>query len=94
MRLEIIIPDNTRQDVKSKLANLTERLSAHPELVEEIHFSGDNEDATIQRMFTPALLEEIDAADSEIDTGAFFTAEQLDEHFKRKTAEWEMQHQR
>lgn len=36
MRLEIIIPDDTRPDLKSKLASLTERLSAHPELVEEL----------------------------------------------------------
>jgi len=36
MRLEIIIPDSTRPDVKSKLASLTKRLSAHPELVQDL----------------------------------------------------------
>jgi hypothetical protein len=36
MRLEIIIPDSTRPDLKSKLASLTKRLSAHPELVDEL----------------------------------------------------------
>ena len=35
MRLEIIVPDSTRPDVKSKLTRLTKRLSAHPEMVEE-----------------------------------------------------------
>lgn len=37
MRLEINIPDSTRSAVKNKLASLTQRLNAHPELVEEIH---------------------------------------------------------
>lgn len=36
MRLEIIVPDSTSQDVKRKLTNLTERLSAHPELADEL----------------------------------------------------------
>jgi hypothetical protein len=36
MRLEIIIPDSTRPDVKRKLKSLTKRLSAHPEFVEEL----------------------------------------------------------
>jgi hypothetical protein len=36
MRLEIIIPDSTRPDLKAKLSGLTKRLSAHPELVEEL----------------------------------------------------------
>lgn len=36
MRLEIIIPDSTRPDVKSKLTSLTKRLSANPELVYDL----------------------------------------------------------
>ena len=36
MRLEIIIPDNTRPDLKRKLTGLTQRLSANPELVDEL----------------------------------------------------------
>lgn len=36
MRLEITIPDDTRPELKSKLTSLTERLSANPELIEEL----------------------------------------------------------
>jgi hypothetical protein len=38
-------------------------------------------------------LAEIEAADAEIDSGNFFTADQIDEHFKQKSAEWGIQHQ-
>ncbi len=93
MRLEINIPDTTRLEYKTKLVTLTELLSAKPELVAEIHMNGDLEDAAIQAMFTPELLNEIEAADAEIDAGNFVTADQLDEHFKRKSDEWVLQHQ-
>lgn len=36
MRLEIIIPDDTRPELKHKLANLTKRLSDDPELVDSL----------------------------------------------------------
>jgi len=93
MRLEIVVPDSTSPEVMARLTSLAEQLSANPELVEEIHFDGDAEDAAIQAMFTPELLAEIEAADAEIDAGNFVTADQLDEHFKRKAAEWNLQHQ-
>jgi hypothetical protein len=94
MRLEIIIPDNTRSDLIAKLTGLTQRLSAFPELVDEIELSEDTDDASIQRLFTPKLLAEIEAADTEIDAGMFFTTEQVEEHFKQKSAEWANQHRR
>jgi len=36
MRLEIIIPDDTRPELKTKLTRLTKRLSANPELVNDL----------------------------------------------------------
>jgi hypothetical protein len=36
MRLEINIPDSTRPDLKARLISLTKRLSARPELVDEL----------------------------------------------------------
>lgn len=36
MRLEIVIPDSTRPEVKRKLTNLAHRLSVNPEMVEEL----------------------------------------------------------
>lgn len=90
MRLEINIPDNTREDLKARLIDITERLSARPELAEEIEL---DEDAAIQRMFTPDRLAHIARADAEIDAGNFFTAEQVDEHFKQKHSAWIQTHQ-
>ena len=88
MRLEIIIPDSTRPDVKARLTTLTQRLSERPELVDEI---GVYDDAAIQSMFTPERLAHIAKSDAEIDEGKFFTAEQVDEHFKQKHAAWHSQ---
>jgi len=88
MRLEIIIPDSTRPDLKVMLTSLTQRLSAHPELVEEIHMTGDDEDATIQQMFTPGLLSEIDAAGADLKAGNFRTQEQVDATLVAKRARW------
>ena len=36
MRLEIIIPDSTRPDLKARLTRLTQRLSDRPELLDEL----------------------------------------------------------
>ncbi len=88
MRLEINIPDSTKPEYKHKLASLTELLSSNPELVADIHLNRDTEDAAIQAMFTPALLAEVEAADAE----NFLTADQLDNHFKRKSDAWALQH--
>jgi len=87
MRLEIIIPDSTRPDLKARLTSLTQRLSARPELVEEIHLNGD-EDAAIQRMFTPERLAIIDAADADISAGNGLTMEQLDARLAATRTEW------
>ncbi|MDR3690907.1 MAG: hypothetical protein P4L46_16125 [Fimbriimonas sp.] len=88
MRLEIIIPDSTRPDLKAMLTSLTQRLSARPELVEEIHLNGDDEDAAIQRMFTPERLAIIDAADADISAGNGLTMEQLDARLAATRTEW------
>ena len=88
MRLEIIIPDSTRPDLKARLTSLTKRLSAHPELVEEIHLSSDAEDAAIQRLFTPERLANIDAAQAGIRAGKGRTLEQLDQRLAATKAEW------
>jgi hypothetical protein len=93
MRLEINIPDSTRPEYKTKLATLTQQLSAHPELVADIHLSGDAEDDDIQAMFTPERLAIIDEALAEAKNGTFFTAAQVEEHFAQKENSW-MQSQR
>ena len=88
MRLEIIIPDSTSPDLKARLTSLTERLSRRPELVEEIHFKGEAEDAAIQKLFTPERLAKIDAAQAGIRGGKGRTLEQLDERLAATKAEW------
>jgi predicted transcriptional regulator len=87
MRLEIIIPDSTRPELKAKLARLTQRLSDRPELVEEF----DLEDDEIQAMFTPERLDHIDKALADVAAGRFYTAAQVEEHFARKEASWQSQ---
>jgi predicted transcriptional regulator len=93
MRLEIIIPDSTRPELKARLTSLTQELSAHPELVEDIYLNGEVDDAHIQRMFTPERLAHIEKSDAEIDAGNFFTGEQVQAQLKQKHAEWVEQHQ-
>jgi hypothetical protein len=88
MRLEIIIPDDTRPAVKSKLTRLTKQLSANPELIEEIRFNGDSENAAIQRLLTPERLAKIDAARADVRAGNGRTLEQLDERIAATRAEW------
>ena len=94
MRLEIIIPDSTRPEYKTKLAELSQQLSAHPELVADIHLNGDDENAAIQAMFTPERLAHIAKSDAEIDAGNFFTGEQVQAQLQQKHAEWIQQHPR
>lgn len=88
MRLEIIIPDSTRPDLKVRLTTLAGQLSARPELVEEIRLDGDAEDAAIQAMFTPERLAKIDAAQADIRAGNGRTLEQLDQRLAATKAEW------
>jgi predicted transcriptional regulator len=85
MRLEIIIPDSTRADVKARLTSLTQRLSEKPELVDEIELV---DDAAVQAMFTPDRLAHIDRALAEVEGGNFFTAAQVEEHFAQKATSW------
>lgn len=85
MRLEIIIPDTTRPELKAKLASLTRRLSERPELVEELE---TGEDEAIQRMFTPERLAHIARAKAEIDAGHGLTLDQLDSELAANKAEW------
>ena len=89
MRLEIIIPDTTRPDLKAQLASLTQRLSAKPELVEEIRFNGDAEDAAIQKLFTPQLLAKIDAAGEDMKAGNRVTMAEVRERQAAIRAEWQ-----
>lgn len=88
MRLEINIPDSTRPDLKAQLLILSRRLSAKPELVEDIQFKGDSEDAAIQDLFTPELLAQIDAAGADIRAGNGLTMEQVRERLAATRAEW------
>jgi hypothetical protein len=88
MRLEITIPDSTRLDVKSKLTDLLSQLSARPELVEEIHLNGNAEDAAIQKLFTPALLAEIDAAGEDIKAGNRVSMEEVETSLAATKARW------
>jgi hypothetical protein len=89
MRLEIIIPDSTRPAVKSKLTSLFDQLRARPELVEEIHLNGDAEDAAIQKLFTPALLAEIDAAGADMKAGNRVSMTEVRERQAAIRAEWQ-----
>lgn len=88
MRLEIVIPDSTLPDLKAQLATLAEQLSAKPELVTRINLEDDDE-ATVQAMFTPERLAHIDAAIAEVKDGTFYTEAQVEEHFARKKASWQ-----
>jgi len=88
MRLEIIIPDSTRPELKARLTRLTERLSARPELAEEFAFEEDD----FQAMFTPDRLAHIDEALADVAAGRFHTAAQVEEIFARKEATWQSQH--
>jgi hypothetical protein len=66
MRLEIIIPDSTRPELKARLTVIAKRLSARPELAEKIDL---DEDEAIQRRFTPAVLAQIARAKAQTDAG-------------------------
>jgi len=59
-----------------------------PELVDEIHLDGDEEDEAIQRLFTPELLAKINAAGADIAAGNFATLEQVDARIAATRAEW------
>ena len=88
MRLEIIIPDSTREDVKTKVARLAQRLSDCPELIRDLKFEDDD----IQAMFTPERLAHIDRALAEVDAGRSYTASQVEDYFAEKERSWDRQH--
>ena len=88
MRLVIDIPDSTSTERKTRLTQLTERLSARPELIDGIYLKGDEEDAAIQAIFTPSLLAEIDAAGADIGAGNIRTQEQVDSTLAMARARW------
>lgn len=89
MRLEIIVPDSTPASRKAKLTRLTKRLSAHPELIDEIRLSADADDAAIQKLFTPELLAEIDAAGEDMKAGNRVSLEELDASLAATKARWQ-----
>lgn len=91
MRLEIIIPDSTRPDLKARLTAVTQRLTEKPELVAEIVFA-DEEDAVLQRKFTPEVIAALHADDAEMDAGTFFSDEQVRNHFVQKQQAWTQTH--
>ena len=84
MRFEIIVPDTTKPELHAQFVLLTQKLSAHPELVGDCLI---DEDATIQAMFTPERLALINRALAEANSGKFFTSEQVKEHFAKKEVE-------
>ena len=88
MRLVIDIPDFTSSERKTRLTQLTERLSARPELIDGIYLTGDDDDAAIQAIFTPALLAEIDAAGADISAGNTRTHEHVDSTIATARAYW------
>lgn len=92
MRLEIIISDNTLPAVKSKISNLLDQLSAHPELINEIHLNGDADDAAVQELFTPERLAQMDTAAVEARAGQSYTREQVDEFLADNRAAWLANH--
>ncbi|HWD38346.1 MAG TPA: hypothetical protein VG944_05820 [Fimbriimonas sp.] len=86
-------PGQDQTESKARLTTLTKQLSAHPEMALDIPLSGESEDAAIQAMFSRDHLAHITKSDSEIDAGDFFTVDQVDEHFAKKTSEWNRQSQ-
>ena len=88
MRLEIVIPDSTAPELQAKLVALTLRLSARPELVREIEFSGEDEDAAIQAMFTPERMAKIKRSQEQIRDGNGLTLDQMDTALSETKAEW------
>ena len=85
MRVEIIIPDNTKARLKSRIADVARQLSQTPELVERIRF---DDDIDIQAMFTPERLAKIDAAKANMRAGKGRTLNQLDKRIEETRTEW------
>ena len=93
MRYEIIIPDSTEPVVKARIDWLTRQLSNNPGLVEAIQFESSalNEEmdhTSIQALFTPELLAQIDAAGAEMKAGEFVTQDQIDASLAETRARW------
>ena len=78
MRLEIIIPDSTRPDVIARLTNLTERLSAKPELVNEL--VNEKAEPIPDYMASVALIRS--------SPNRFKTPEEVNAHIAELRAEW------
>ena len=78
MRLEIITPDSTRPQIKASLTSLTQRLRAHPELVEDLV----NEKAKV----IPDYLGIMDQA--LLSPSRFKSGEEVDRYSAELRAEW------
>ncbi len=78
MRLETIIPDSTSPELKAKLTGLTQRLSAHPELVDE--FVVEKSDALPDYM---GIIDQIRQSPNR-----FKSAAEVDAYIAELRAEW------
>jgi hypothetical protein len=78
MRLEIIVPDNTSPEVKRKLTRLSERLSDHPELVEDL--VSEEADSIPDYMASIAQIRR--------SPNRFKTSEEVDAYIAGLRAEW------
>lgn len=78
MRLEIVIPDTTRPDLAARIANLTRRLSARPELVDEL--TGEKEDPTPDYAASIAQIRQ--------STSRFNSPEEVDAYLAELRDEW------
>ena len=57
-------------------------------LVHDLVEDGGGEGRNLDHLFTPARLAEIDHAAADVESGNYFTAEQVREHFKQRRAAW------
>jgi hypothetical protein len=78
MRLEIIIPDSTRPDLKARLTDLAKHLSARPELVDEL--------VTEKAEAIPDYLAIMDQALQS--ANRFKSGEEVDRYIAELRAEW------
>lgn len=80
MRLEINVPDSTRDDVKARLRKLARRLSETPEYVDEIYSEPE---------IAPAILKEAYEADADISAGQYSTEKRMDAALAERRADWD-----
>lgn len=85
MRIEVVLPDSTKPELQARIQLLLERLSARPELVEEIPAS-DAE--AIEASLSESQYREIDSALAEARAGRFVTLRDLERRLLEREHAW------